>query len=215
MIEAPPARYTARTITETDALLNELAKVRAQGIALDRGERADDLIGIAGPVRNARGKVIAGAQPLRPRAAPRPGSPRRPRRPRPRRRRPGLRQPRQHARRRAGDDCYSSPPTPLHRHTELSRRSLLAMERGATMDNAGAMSGDRTRSNWQKQRRESPRSRLRGKGPGWGHDRHHRHRRGNYRRVGDVPAGAGGRARDAAGGGAASRAAHPARVSRG
>jgi DNA-binding IclR family transcriptional regulator len=59
MIEAPPVRYTARTITETKALMNELAKVRAQGIALDRGERADDLIGIAGPVRNARGRVIA------------------------------------------------------------------------------------------------------------------------------------------------------------
>jgi DNA-binding IclR family transcriptional regulator len=59
MIEAPPVRYTARTITDIDSLLNELAKVRTQGIAFDRGERADDLIGIAGAVRNARGRVIA------------------------------------------------------------------------------------------------------------------------------------------------------------
>lgn len=59
LAEAPPVRYTARTITDPDALLTELNKVRAQGIALDRGERADDLIGIAGPVRNARGRVIA------------------------------------------------------------------------------------------------------------------------------------------------------------
>ena len=57
--EAPPVRYTARTITEADKLLAELGKVRAQGVALDRGERAEDLIGIAGPVRNARGRVIA------------------------------------------------------------------------------------------------------------------------------------------------------------
>ena len=59
LAEAPPVRYTARTITEPAALLTELAKVRARGVALDRGERADDLIGIAGPVRNARGRVIA------------------------------------------------------------------------------------------------------------------------------------------------------------
>src|SRR4051812_22069023 len=59
MIEAPPIRHTARTITDVDTLLNELAKIRAQGVALDRGERADDLIGIAGPIRNARGRVIA------------------------------------------------------------------------------------------------------------------------------------------------------------
>lgn len=57
--EAPLARHTARTITDATAFTNELAKVRAQGVALDRGERADDLIGIAAPVRNARGRVIA------------------------------------------------------------------------------------------------------------------------------------------------------------
>jgi IclR family acetate operon transcriptional repressor len=57
--EAPLVRHTARTITDPAAFTNELAKVRAQGIALDRGERADDLIGIAAPVRNARGRVIA------------------------------------------------------------------------------------------------------------------------------------------------------------
>ncbi|MCA1670020.1 MAG: IclR family transcriptional regulator [Thermomicrobia bacterium] len=59
LTQASPVRYTARTITEPAALLAELAKVRAQGIALNRGERADDLVGIAGPVRNARGRVIA------------------------------------------------------------------------------------------------------------------------------------------------------------
>lgn len=57
--EAPLVRHTARTITDMEALASELAKVRAQGVALDRGERSDDLIGIAAPVRNARGRVIA------------------------------------------------------------------------------------------------------------------------------------------------------------
>lgn len=57
--EAPLVRHTARTITNAEALARELAKVRAQGVALDRGERFDDLIGIAAPVRNARGRVIA------------------------------------------------------------------------------------------------------------------------------------------------------------
>src|SRR5437016_298200 len=40
MIEAPPVRYTARTITEIDALMSELEKVRAQGVAFSRGEHS-------------------------------------------------------------------------------------------------------------------------------------------------------------------------------
>lgn len=57
--EAPLVRYTARTITDSHLFLSELEKVRTQGVAFSRGEHSYDLIAIAGPIRNARGHVIA------------------------------------------------------------------------------------------------------------------------------------------------------------
>jgi IclR family acetate operon transcriptional repressor len=59
----PPAgplrAYTDRTITGRDALLAELARVRAQGYALAVGEREDDLNAIAAPVFEGGGALAA------------------------------------------------------------------------------------------------------------------------------------------------------------
>ncbi len=52
-------RLTSRTITEPAAMREELAIIRAQGYAVDRGEREDGLIGIASPIRDAAGTVFA------------------------------------------------------------------------------------------------------------------------------------------------------------
>lgn len=52
-------RYTSTTITSIDALIRELAKVRQSGYAINRGEWHDGVYGIAAPVRDAAGQVIA------------------------------------------------------------------------------------------------------------------------------------------------------------
>ncbi len=57
--EAPLAAYTARTITDPDALRAELAAVRQRGWAESLEEREDDLNAIAAPVRDARGALAA------------------------------------------------------------------------------------------------------------------------------------------------------------
>ncbi len=53
----PP--LTATTITSPDELRAELAKVRAQGYAIDICERENGLFGVAAPVRDVAGRVIA------------------------------------------------------------------------------------------------------------------------------------------------------------
>ena len=50
---------TPRTITTPEAMKQELAKIRQQGFTLDRGERDEGLVGIAAPVRDATGQVVA------------------------------------------------------------------------------------------------------------------------------------------------------------
>ena len=60
--EPPPGplrAYTQRTITDRDALVAELARVREQGHALAVGEREDDLNAIAAPVFGADGDLAA------------------------------------------------------------------------------------------------------------------------------------------------------------
>lgn len=52
-------RFTERTITEPEAFLKEMRKVREQGYALNRAEWRDDVWGIAAPIKDARGSVIA------------------------------------------------------------------------------------------------------------------------------------------------------------
>ncbi len=50
---------TPRTITTMDALLPELARVRAQGYAVDDEEFAIGRVGVAAPVRDESGRTIA------------------------------------------------------------------------------------------------------------------------------------------------------------
>jgi DNA-binding IclR family transcriptional regulator len=52
-------RYTDRTITTWDELVNHLAMVRARGYALDEGEHEEMIRCVAAPVRDHRGQVVA------------------------------------------------------------------------------------------------------------------------------------------------------------
>ena len=52
-------RMTRNTITNRQKLLKELACIRACGYAISRGERFEDALGLAAPVFDASGKVIA------------------------------------------------------------------------------------------------------------------------------------------------------------
>jgi DNA-binding IclR family transcriptional regulator len=54
----PLARFTDATITEPDALRARLTQIRADGIAVARGELDPDVLGVAAPVR-ANGTVVA------------------------------------------------------------------------------------------------------------------------------------------------------------
>lgn len=51
--------HTERTMTDPDAFLREMKKVREQGYAVNRAEWRNDVWGIAAPVMDARGSVIA------------------------------------------------------------------------------------------------------------------------------------------------------------
>ena len=52
-------RFTDRTITQLEPLLEELARIRRRGYATAFGEFDADLNGVAAPVHDARGQVIA------------------------------------------------------------------------------------------------------------------------------------------------------------
>jgi len=51
--------FTSSTITEPDQLARELSGVRESGIAFNRGEWRDQVWGIASPVLDAEGRVVA------------------------------------------------------------------------------------------------------------------------------------------------------------
>lgn len=51
--------HTERTITDVEQFRREMKKVREQGFALNRAEWRDNVWGIAAPVMDARGSVIA------------------------------------------------------------------------------------------------------------------------------------------------------------
>ena len=51
--------YTARTITDPEALRAELAEIRCRGYATNRGEWQDQVRGAAAPVRDRSGRAIA------------------------------------------------------------------------------------------------------------------------------------------------------------
>ncbi len=70
LAHAPPAaldrviargltRYTPRTIVAPAALRGEIAAVRRRGCALNLGEFSPDVGGVAAPVRNPQGEVVA------------------------------------------------------------------------------------------------------------------------------------------------------------
>ena len=52
-------RFTSRTITDRDALLEELATIRQQGYAFRGGDWIEDIFGATAPVRDHTGQVIA------------------------------------------------------------------------------------------------------------------------------------------------------------
>jgi DNA-binding IclR family transcriptional regulator len=53
------ARQTPRTITRSNALAIELDKIRRQGFATSQGEISADLFGVAAPIRNQEGRMVA------------------------------------------------------------------------------------------------------------------------------------------------------------
>lgn len=59
VLAQPLERMTRNTITNRRALIKELAAIRAQGYAISRGERFEDALGLAAPVFDASGNVIA------------------------------------------------------------------------------------------------------------------------------------------------------------
>jgi DNA-binding IclR family transcriptional regulator len=59
ILAGPLPRLTPTTITSADTLRLELAKVRAQGYAIDQCERENGLFGVAAPVRDVASRVIA------------------------------------------------------------------------------------------------------------------------------------------------------------
>lgn len=54
------ARYTPRTVTDREALAAQLTRIRRQGYSVNDEENTEGLIGIAVPVRDPRGRVVAG-----------------------------------------------------------------------------------------------------------------------------------------------------------
>ncbi len=51
--------HTAHTLRNISELLHELAAIRKQGYAVNRGEWVDSVRGLAAPIRNAEGNVVA------------------------------------------------------------------------------------------------------------------------------------------------------------
>lgn len=51
--------YTQKTKTDPQALREELAEVRTRGFALNHGEYRGEIVGVAAPIRNSSGVVVA------------------------------------------------------------------------------------------------------------------------------------------------------------
>ncbi|MFJ8921402.1 MULTISPECIES: IclR family transcriptional regulator [unclassified Streptomyces] len=52
-------RFTARTITDVDILMDRLAQIRRESYAVSRGELDTDILGIAAPVNGPSGSAVA------------------------------------------------------------------------------------------------------------------------------------------------------------
>ncbi len=59
LANAPLRRFTPNTITDPEALRQELARTRQRGYAIDRQEREEGIQCVAAPVRGSDGRVIA------------------------------------------------------------------------------------------------------------------------------------------------------------
>jgi DNA-binding IclR family transcriptional regulator len=58
-LRQPLARYTPNTITDPARLRVELARIRAQGYAWTNGEGDADVVGVAAPIRDQQGALVA------------------------------------------------------------------------------------------------------------------------------------------------------------
>jgi DNA-binding IclR family transcriptional regulator len=56
---APLERFTAKTLTDPGQLQTRLAQIRRDGVAVSQGELDEQTLGVAAPIHNARGDVIA------------------------------------------------------------------------------------------------------------------------------------------------------------
>ncbi len=59
ILAKPLERMTPNTITNRRKLLKELATIRTQGFAVSHGERFSDALGLAAPIFDANGQVVA------------------------------------------------------------------------------------------------------------------------------------------------------------
>lgn len=52
-------RFTGATVTDADVLRERLAEIKASGVAVTRGELDADVLGVAAPIRDENGDVVA------------------------------------------------------------------------------------------------------------------------------------------------------------
>ena len=56
---APLERFTPKTLIDPAQLQTRFAQIRKEGIAVSQGELDDQILGLAAPIRNAQGSVVA------------------------------------------------------------------------------------------------------------------------------------------------------------
>jgi DNA-binding IclR family transcriptional regulator len=56
---APLERFTPKTLTDPGQLQTRLAQIRKEGVAVSQGELDEQILGVAAPIYNARGGVVA------------------------------------------------------------------------------------------------------------------------------------------------------------
>ena len=59
ILSTPLEGFTMATVTDASVLMRQLEQVRVMGVAIARGEWVDDVYGVAAPVRNYAGSVVA------------------------------------------------------------------------------------------------------------------------------------------------------------
>jgi DNA-binding IclR family transcriptional regulator len=56
---APLERFTPRTLVDPALLQARFAQIRSQGVAISQGELDEQVLGVAAPIRDAKGSVVA------------------------------------------------------------------------------------------------------------------------------------------------------------